>query len=99
MATKAPLDHLQSEAKAKLDPARTEAAEVPWEGVTIYILPVMKWKTSALHALREGDIEAWAEKTLTNGSYELWQKVDPDMEQAEQFFTAWNAVTGESRPN
>lgn len=96
---KAPLDHLQAEAKQKLDPARSEAVEIDWEGVTIYVLPVMDWKASALRALREGDMDSWAEKSLTNGSYKLWRQVDPTLGQCETFFTAWGEVTGESRPN
>lgn len=101
MATKpkAPLDHLQAEAEAKLDPSRSEAVEVDWEGQTLLVSPVMKWKTSALQALRQGDLETWAEKCLTNDTYRLWQKVDPDLGQAETFFTEWSKVTGESRPN
>lgn len=98
MAVKQPLDHLEAETKAKLDPAR-QAVEVDWEGVTIHVLPVPKWKASGLRALRENDIDTWAEKCLDSGSYALWSKVDPDLEQCEAFFTKWGEVTGESRPS
>lgn len=96
---KAPLDHLEAEAKKKLDPAKSQTTEINWEGETLYVLPVMKWKASALRALRESDLDLWAEKSLTNDSYKVWQKIDPDLEQCEEFFTAWSAATGESRPN
>ena len=94
---KAPMDHL--EAEAKLNPAKTQATEITWEGQQLYVLPVMKWKASALRALRESDLDVWAEKCLTNDSYKVWQKIDPDLEQCEAFFTLWGEATGESRPN
>ena len=96
---KTPMDHLQAEAKTKLDPKKSEAIEIDFEGRTIYVLPVMKWKASALRALRESDIDSWAEKCLANDSYKVWQEIDPDLEQCENFFTSWGEATGESRPN
>lgn len=102
MPTKAPADHLEklsAEAKAKLDPARSQATEIEWKGTTFYVLPVMEWKASALRALKESDIDSWAEKTLTNGSYAQWQRIDPTLAECEEFFTTWSNSTGESRPN
>lgn len=96
---KAPLDHLEAEASKKLDPAKSETIEISFQGRTLYVLPVMKWKASGLRALRESDIDVWAEKCLTNGSYKVWQEIDPDLEQCEEFFTLWADATGESRPN
>lgn len=99
---KVPLDHLQSEAEKKLDPARSdrsEVVEVDWEGQVLHVLPVMQWKTSAIHALREGDIELWAQKCLTPDAYAKWTKVDPDMGQAETFLTAWGEKSGTDRPS
>lgn len=94
---KAPLDHL--EAEAKLNPERTQVTEITWQGEQMYVLPVMKWKASALRALKESDLDVWAEKCLTNDSYATWAKIDPTLEECEEFFTLWGEATGESRPN
>lgn len=96
---KVPLDHLQAEAEKKLDPNASEIVEVDWEGQVLHVLPVMQWKTSAIHALREGDVELWAEKSLTPDAYVKWKKVDPDMGQAEAFLTAWGERSGTDRPS
>jgi hypothetical protein len=97
VAAKKPLDHLEADAK-KLDPATTMAVEVELEGRTLYVLPVRKWKASGLRALRENDIDSWAEKCLDPRSYKVWQAIDPDLEQCEVFFTNWQAASGESAP-
>lgn len=93
---KKPLDRL--EAEAKLDPIRTMAVEVELEGRTLFVLPVMKWRSSGLRAMREGDMDVWAEKCLMPASYVVWQEIDPTLEQCEVFFTRWDEATGESRP-
>lgn len=93
MPTKTPLDHLEAEAKPK-----TEPVVVSFQGKEIEVLPPLKWKASGVRALRENDIDLWAEKCLTASSYAAWQQIDPDLEQCEEFFTAWSEKTGESRP-
>lgn len=91
---KQPTDRLEKEA-TRIPAAVTE---VDWEGVAVKVLPSMKWKASGVRALREGDIDMWAEKCLAPESYKLWQQVDPDLEQCEAFFEAWQDASGESRP-
>lgn len=95
MPTKTPLDHL--EAEAGLD--ANSAVEVELEGKTLYVLPVKKWKASGLRALQENNIDLWAEKCLDRKSYAVWQRIDPDLEQCEVFFTNWQAATGENVPS
>lgn len=70
--------------------------EVPLgsEGDTVKVLPVKKWKSSAVHALRTGDIEIWASTALTPESYEIWQDVDPDLDEIEDFFDKWSSISG-----
>jgi hypothetical protein len=95
-ATKAkasPLDHLEAEATAA-----DGVTEIDLAGRKVSVLPVKKWRASGLRALRENDIDLWAEKCLAPGSYDVWRKVDPDLEQCEEFFNEWAEVTGESRP-
>jgi hypothetical protein len=89
---KTPLDHLEAEAKPKAD------ITVELAGRKLTVLPVLKWKASGLRALNANDIDLWAEKCLTPESYAVWRDIDPDLEQCEEFFTAWSEATGESRP-
>ena len=61
----------------------------------LHVKPVKKWKGSGIRAMREGDFDTWAEKALAPGSYAEWSRLDPDMEEIEVFFTAWNAASGQ----
>lgn len=92
-AKTAPLDHLAAEAKDKSADIVVELA-----GRKLNVLPVMRWKASGLRALRDNDIDRWAEKCLAPGSYAVWTEIDPDLGQCEEFFTAWSEASGESRP-
>jgi hypothetical protein len=93
MPEKKPLDRLEADA-TQAGPVKVALADVEVE-----VLPQRKWKSSAIHALNaSGDVEVWASKCLTPESYKAWQKVDPDLEQVEDFFVAWAAATGESVP-
>lgn len=82
------------EAEARTDPAGTSV--VPLDGQDVHVLPVKKWKSSAIRALRAQDFDLWAEKALAGDDYaKVWAVVDPDMEQVEEFFTAWKSATGQ----
>lgn len=63
-------------------------------GQAVYVPPVRQWRASALHALREGDLMGWAEKTLPDDDWEIWQDVDPTMEQIEAFFASVDGRLG-----
>lgn len=67
---------------------------VELDGEKLEILPVNKWSSSAVHALRNGDTEAWAAKALTPESYEIWQEIDPTLDEIEQFFSDWSDISG-----
>ena len=88
---------LPIEVEALADPADTVA--VPLADREIRILPVRKWKSSALRALRQGDFETWAERSLVAADVAVWQAVDPDMDQVEAMFSAWTAKTGQTPGN
>jgi hypothetical protein len=92
---KTPLDHLQAETAPRVPDG---PVEVELAGRTLQVMPVKKWRASGLRALRENDIDLWAEKCLAPGSYAVWQDIDPDLEQCEEFFATWTEVSGESRP-
>lgn len=93
MAAKAALDHLEAD-------ATNTAGEVVIKlaGRKLTVLPIKQWRASGYRALREENIDLWAEKCLAPASYEAWQDIDPTLEQCAEFFTAWSEVTGESRP-
>ena len=79
--------------------AGTSPVAVPLVGKTVRVLPVRKWRASATRALREGVFDVWAEKSLVKGDYAVWQSVDPDMDEVEAFFDAWNEASGQTVPN
>jgi hypothetical protein len=68
-------------------------------GRTIYVPPTKKWRASALHALREGDFDTWAQTTLADDDWDIWIDVDPTLEQVEAFFASVNKGLGTSPGN
>ncbi len=59
--------------------------------------PVRRWGSSAFATLRAGDFEAWAQRVLTDGTYEsAWQVLDPYLEQITELTAAWQQASGES---
>lgn len=68
-------------------------------GRTVYVPPVKKWRASALHALREGDFDTWAKGTLADDDWDIWDEVDPTIEEIEGFFASINPGLGTSPGN
>lgn len=68
-------------------------------GKTIYVPPVKQWRASALHALRNGDMQTWAEITLDDDDWDIWQEVDPSLAEIEDFFETVNKGLGTSPGN
>lgn len=73
-----------------------EPVAVPLAGQTIHVLPVRKWRQSALRALKEGDFITWAERCLTEDDVSLWDEIDPTIEDIEAFFLAWSESSGQT---
>ena len=88
-----PLDRLQAEATS--DPSR-EPTTVELAGREITVLPLRKWRTSGIAALRQGDFETWAHKCLDPESLHVWVEIDPDIDDVEAMFDQWSAITGQS---
>lgn len=63
---------------------------------TVTVPAVRKWHGSAIRALRDGNFDLWAEKTLSPRDYLHWTDIDPTIEQAETFFEAWSSGSGQS---
>lgn len=76
--------------------AGDQPVAVPLAGQTIHVLPVRKWRQSALRALREGDFIEWATKCLSEEDAELWDEIDPTIEDIEAFFVAWSENSGQT---
>lgn len=74
--------------------AKGELVQGELAGKTIYVKPVKQWRASALHALREGDLTGWAEATLSDDDWAIWEEADPTIEEIEVFFASISAGLG-----
>lgn len=89
------LEAVEDEAEADPD----APTSVLLDGETLQVLPARLWRSSRMRALREGDFDSWAEGCLTPESYEVWQEIDPTIEQVEQFMTNWQHESGLDQGN
>lgn len=87
------LDALEAEVDAEAFDDGSLA--VPLVDAVVHVLPVRKWRSSSVRAMRDGDFDRWAEKCLAEGDYALWQVIDPDMDEIEAFFTEWTRLSGQ----
>jgi len=69
------------------------------DGNTILVPPLSQWKSSAMRALNNGDFETWAERTLDDEGWEVWQDVDPSVDQIDEFFGSFSDQLGVDRGN
>jgi hypothetical protein len=66
-------------------------------GDLVHVLPRRQWKSSALEALHNGNIEYWARMCLHRPDYEnIWVGLDPDIDEVTQMFAEWNKLTGDN---
>lgn len=92
-------DNVKSISSAAEKEATDELLQCELAGKTIYVPPVNKWRASALHAIREGDLQTWAEKTLLDDDWAIWEEVDPTLDEVTAFFDTLNGQTGVSSGN
>lgn len=88
------LDPKPSTSSAGEKEVRGELIQGSLAGKTVYVKPVKQWRASALHALREGDLMGWAEVTLSDDDWAIWEEVDPTLEEIEAFFASINTGLG-----
>lgn len=88
------LDPTPSTSSAAEKEVRGELIQGTLAGKTVYVRPVKQWRASALHALREGDLMAWAEATLSDDDWDVWIEVDPTVEEIQEFFASINTGLG-----
>jgi hypothetical protein len=60
----------------------------------VRVLPSRLWRSSAITAMNAGAFDIWASKVLVDGTYEIWQEVDPNAEEIGDFLIALKAVDG-----
>ncbi|GAA3037060.1 hypothetical protein [Streptomyces glomeratus] len=76
-------------------------------GREVEMLPINKWRKSAMQAIQLGDLETWAESCLTDDGLDVWDELDPTMEEVGEFFASFNnemlatqaEMTATARPN
>lgn len=97
--------------KKELDTAAAEAQEIEAEGDEYVIVPLTgydgvtkdvrcvpagHWRSSSMRALRNGDIDAFMERTLHPDDYEIFEDLDPDMEGFNKFADDAGRLSGEA---
>ena len=92
---KEPLDHLEADATRDIN----DPIVIEFWGQKFKVLPMHKWKAAGLRAMREGDLDAWAQKCMDPRSYLLWTRKDPDLDEAGEFLTRWSDLAEEAVPN
>lgn len=63
-------------------------------GNTVLVPPLQQWKSSAMRALNAGDFETWAERTLDDDGWEVWQDCDPSLDEIDAFFGTFDLGVG-----
>lgn len=89
-----------------LDDIRADAV-APSQGVTVVLAtengkgeitvpPAGRWKTRANTMLRDGNLDGWAQITLSAEDWATWSELDPTNDDAGAFFAAWQEAAGET---
>lgn len=86
----AAVDDAQADAEAGDGPVI-----VPLLDREVEVLPAGKWRSSGLAALHAGNFHVWARTCLTPEGWEIWQDVDPELDEIQVFFRAHRELTGE----
>lgn len=76
-------------------PGFDDSVSFEWEGATVVVKPIRKWKESARRAITPAgnyNFSLWAETSLDEDSYAHFLDVDPDMDQVAELFNAWNEI-------
>lgn len=84
-----PDDEPEAESAAEKE-AKRELVQGELAGRPIYVPPTKQWRSSAMHHLRNGDFQSWAESVLDDDDYDIWIEVDPTLEEIEAFFELVN---------
>src|SRR5664279_2147751 len=76
--------------------ARDGTVIVPLGNTEIGVPRPGLWRASANNALRLGDFDTWAQKTLAPTDYDLWAEIDPTVDEINDFFVQWGDLSGVS---
>lgn len=97
-ATKQQLDAARAqEAEADLDGLYVEVPLAGHDGVTkdVRVLPVTKWRASALRALNKGDIDTFMSVVLHEDDFDTFVDLDPDTEGFGKFTEDAARISGD----
>lgn len=101
--TGADLDAENGTGEVNLSPAEREVTGdlIPGDlaGRTVYVPPVKRWRSSGLKALRDGDMEGWAQSVLDDDGWAVWEEVDPTLEEIGEFFESVSPGLGTDQGN
>ncbi|MEU2413952.1 hypothetical protein ABZ736_21670 [Streptomyces sp. NPDC013099] len=59
-------------------------------GQEVEMLPLADWRSSAMKALQEGDLDTWAEHCLTDDGLDVWEDNDPTFREIGEFFASFS---------
>lgn len=91
-----PVPAAQAETAIEDIPDGAIAVPLGPHGDVVHLLPRRNWSSSALTALHQGDLEAWASKCLHKPDYErIWVGLDPTVGEAEDMLRQWQELTGD----
>jgi hypothetical protein len=80
--------------------AGTEGADftvVALRGKPVRVKPASKWSTKTYDFLQDAKVEKWAKGALYGDDYtKVWDVVEPTMDEAGDFLTAWGTAAGEN---
>src|SRR5579875_3145780 len=92
-----PLQAVKADAAAGTDGVLVKLTTDDGEG-DILVPPSGRWKSRANSMLNNGQFHEWARTVLAETDFDTWSELDPTNDDVEAFFKAWQAATGESRP-
>jgi hypothetical protein len=81
--------------EAEVD-AGDDSVEVSLGDTTVRVKPTGEWRSSGVAAMRQGDYSTWAHTCLVDGDAEVWDEIDPTMDECAAFFEAWGEITGQT---
>jgi len=96
-----PQDDFEDE---EVDPAEAQEIEATGRHITVAlcgeamrVVPAGAWPVSAQRALRQGDFDGFMEAVLHEEDYELYEELDPTLDEINLFIEDAGNLSGESQ--
>jgi hypothetical protein len=86
-----------AQAETALEDIPDGAVAVPLgpHGDLVHVIPRGRWRASAMSALHEGNLDAWAQMCLFEPDYNTWIGVDPTVDEVMAMLEVWQKLTGD----